>query len=138
MNLILHFTESFRQNQMFNPKDQATYDVHNIKQPLNKGIIEYTPQYKLLTSEEKLEYFYTLGEALIKGKVAYYLFDSPVYSDLEYDTLERLYEAVARDIEMEPDIINMVGVNMNNKECIDAYNNFISVGLVPRKVDNNV
>lgn len=122
----------------FNKQDTLLLKEHELKPCLGKGAtninILLPPHYHLLTSTEKEEYMWKIGKALIRLKAAYYLFDSPLLSDMEYDFLERLYEAVCRDIGQNAIITDMVGINLDIQECLDAYNELLHMGLVPKKV----
>ena len=70
--------------------------------------------YTELSVDEKANYFNRLGEAIARHKKAYYLGDNnAVVSDAEYDYLERLYEAVAEDLGLEPVAVNAVGAKLD-------------------------
>ena len=71
--------------------------------------------YTELTPEEKLKYFENVGKKLLGHKYRYYLGNEGIISDGEYDYVERYYEAVAEDLGLEPEIVNMVGFNSEHK-----------------------
>lgn len=71
--------------------------------------------YLELTPTEKLEHFENVGKRLLKRKYEYYILDHPQVSDAEYDYAERYYEALAEDLGLEPEIVNMVGFNEHHR-----------------------
>lgn len=61
------------------------------------------------TPEERLAYFYKLADRIAYHKKVYYTAQHPELTDVEYDYMERLYEAVAKDLGLEPEATNQVG-----------------------------
>ena len=121
---------------MFSKEDQIRADNWDNTVCLGRGITNpntlLSKEYQLLSSEEKDNYQYRVGLSIIRFKALYYLFDGSTASDLEYDFLERLYEAVCQDINIVPAITDMVGFNMNYQECEDVYNQLLKEGHKPK------
>ena len=67
-----------------------------------------------LTHEERISHFQDVGKRLLKHKFNYYVSNIHSIEDSEYDYVERYYEAVAEDLGLEPEIVNMVGFNPNH------------------------
>lgn len=65
-----------------------------------------------LSHEEKLQYFEKLGERLLEHKYRYYVLNSSIISDFEYDYVERVYDDLAKELGLEPVCANMVGFNL--------------------------
>lgn len=83
-----------------------------------------------LTPQESIEYFHKLGKRVLAHRYRYYVLDDSVIPDWEYDLLERLYEALASELNLPSVIADMVGYDLNDPLALEVK------GLVDAELDD--
>lgn len=61
--------------------------------------------------------FAKLSWTILEHKYRYYILDSPIIEDFEYDLLEREYESLAKKLSLDPTATNMVGFDLSRPSC---------------------
>lgn len=82
--------------------------------------IQLTPFWVDMTDKERRDYFHVLGIRLLCHRYRYYVLDSPIVSDNEYDYLERHYEMVAKELNEHPWASDMVGYDFTKPHTKEA------------------
>ena len=67
--------------------------------------------------DEKIKKFTKLSWELLEQRCRYYQLDDPILEDHAYDKLEREYEALAKELNLEPSASNMVGFDLKRPSC---------------------
>lgn len=67
--------------------------------------------------QDKKQRFIQLSWEILEHKCRYYIMDSPIVQDYEYDAIEKEYEALAKELGLEPTASNMVGFNPDRPSC---------------------
>lgn len=73
-------------------------------------------------SEEKndKQRFAELSWKILEHKYRYYILNSPVIQDFEYDMIEKEYEALAMKLKLEPSASNMVDFDTKRPSCMQV------------------
>lgn len=73
-----------------------------------------------MTEAEKRKEAITLGWRILESKYIYYCLggEHPLaINDAEYDRMERKYQALCKELNMEPSASNMVGFSKSKPSC---------------------
>jgi NAD-dependent DNA ligase len=67
--------------------------------------------------DKKYKRFLSIGWELLEHKYRYYVLDNPTIPDHEYDILEKEYDNLAKELDLEPTASNMVGFDTKRPCC---------------------
>lgn len=81
---------------------------------------------------DKEKRFIKLGWQLIEHKFRYYQLDEAIIEDHEYDKLEREYDGLAHELELEPTASDMVGFDMTRPSCSAAADKILGRYTPPK------
>lgn len=70
-----------------------------------------------MDSKYKKQRFIQLAWVILEHKCRYYIMDSPIIQDYEYDMIEKEYDALAKELGLEPTASDMVGFNPDRPSC---------------------
>lgn len=65
----------------------------------------------------KKQRFNTLSWIILRAKYEYYILNDSHLTDDQYDALEREYDSLAKELNLEPTASNMVGFDMQRPSC---------------------
>lgn len=58
-----------------------------------------------------------LSWEILRAKYWYYIMDEPIMSDLDYDALEKRYDALCKEAGVSPKASDMVGFDTSRPAC---------------------
>lgn len=70
-----------------------------------------------MDSQDKKQRFINLSWEILEHKCRYYIMDSPIVQDYEYDAIEKEYDSLAKELGLEPTASDMVGFNPDRPSC---------------------